>query len=249
MIKIAICGVCGRMGKRIALLASRDKNLSIVGATEIKGCSLVGVKLGAELKTHDLGVAISDDLNETIKKCDCVIDFTEPEATMGNIKTALKNNKPIVIGTTGFTDAQLEKIKKAGRNIPILFSPNMSIGVNLVFGIVEKSAKVLGEKYTAKIEEVHHIHKKDKPSGTGKKLAEIIRSVRKDIKEVPITSIREGEVVGDHKIVLESDEDMIEIVHKAKTRDIFAIGALTAAKFLVGKKAGIYSMKDVMKNL
>ena len=247
MIKIVICGVCGRMGKRIATLASRDKDISIVGATETKGCSFTGVNLGEELKTHNLGVAISDDLNESIKKCDCVIDFTAPGATLNNLKIARINKKPIVIGTTGFTKESLKEIESASRDIPILFSPNMSVAVNLVFDLVKKTAKTLGEAYSVKMEEVHHIHKKDKPSGTGKLLAEMIKKEREDLKDIPINSIREGEVVGDHKIIFDSEEDTIEITHKAKTRDIFAFGAIQAAKFLVGKPKGLYSMKDVLE--
>ncbi len=247
MIKIIICGVCGRMGKRIATLASRDKDMSIVGATEIKGCSFVGVNLGEELKTHNLGVAISDDLNESIEKCDCVIDFTAPGATLSNLKIAKINKKPIVIGTTGFTKESLEEIESASGGIPILFSPNMSVAVNLVFDLVKKTAKTLGESYSVKMEEVHHIHKKDKPSGTGKLLAEIIKKEREDLEDIPINSIREGEVVGDHKIIFDSEEDTIEITHKAKTRDIFALGAIQAAKFLVDKPKGLYSMKDVLE--
>ncbi len=247
MIKIVICGVCGKMGKRIATLASRDKDISIVGATETKGCSFVGVNLGEELKTHNLGVAISDDLNESIKKCDCVIDFTAPGATLNNLKIARINKKPIVIGTTGFTKESLKEIESASRDIPILFSPNMSPAVNLVFDLVRKTAKTLGKTYSVKMEEVHHIHKKDKPSGTGKLLAEIIKKEREDLKDIPINSIREGEVVGDHKIIFDSEEDTIEITHKAKTRDIFALGAIQAAKFLAGKPKGLYSMKDVLE--
>lgn len=246
MIKIVICGVCGRMGKRVATLASRDKDISIVGATEIKACSLVGVNLGKELATHDLGVSISDDLSESIRKCDCVIDFTAPSATISNVKTALKYKKPVVIGTTGFTDDEINDIREASKKIPILLSPNMSIAVNLVFELVKRTAKTLEKNYTVRLEEIHHVHKKDKPSGTGKSLAEIIKKERKDLGEIPINSIREGEVVGDHKIVFDSEEDTIEIIHKAKTRDIFAIGALQAAKFLVGKPNGLYNMKDVL---
>lgn len=248
MIRIIICGVCGRMGKRIAALASKDKGVSIVGATEIKGCSLVGVNLGEELKTHHLAVSISDDLNESIKRCDCVIDFTTPKATLANLKTALNNKKPIVIGTTGFTKEEIKEIKDASRKIPVLFSPNMSVAINLVFDLVKKTAKTLGERYSVRMEEVHHINKKDKPSGTGKLLAEIIKEERKDLEDVPINSIREGDVVGDHKIIFDSDEDTIEITHKAKTRDIFALGALRAAKFLAGKPNSLYSMKDVLES-
>lgn len=249
MIKITICGVCGKMGKRIAALASRDKEISIVGATEVKGCSLVGVNLSKDLESKNIGVLITDDLKESIKESDCVIDFTMPEATMQNIKVCQEHKKPIVVGTTGFTDEQLNLVIKASKNIPVLLSPNMSLGVNIVFDIVGKTAKGLGKDYKVKMEEVHHIHKKDKPSGTAKMLAKIVTDVRKDLKDIFINSIREGEVIGDHKVIFESDFDTIEIVHKAKTRDIFAKGAIEGAKFLAKKPKGLYTMKDVLEGI
>lgn len=246
VIKLAICGVCGKMGKRIAILASRDKDFSIEGATEVKGCSLIGVNLGKELKTDNLGAIITDDLAEIIQKCDVVIDFTAPLATMANIKAAVKFKKPIVVGTTGLTEDQVESVKDAAKSIPVLFSPNMSFGVNVVFDIISKTAASLGSSYQVKIEEVHHIQKKDKPSGTAKMIGAIIKDARKDIADVDIESIREGEVVGDHKVIFESASDIIEVSHRAKSRDIFADGALRAAKFLVGKPKGLYSMKDIL---
>jgi len=249
MIKIAICGVCGRMGKRIATLATYDTDIEIAGATEVKGCSLIGVNLGKELKNSEIGSAISDDLGQVIDACDCAIDFTSPDATMSNIEIARKHKKPIVIGTTGFTQEQLEKIKSISSEIPVLVSPNMSIGVNLVFDIVKKAADTLDNKYKVNIEEVHHIHKKDKPSGTAKHFADVIRNASKDHGDITIDSIREGEVVGNHKIVIDSEQDTIEIIHKAKTRDIFALGALQGAKFLVGKPNGLYTMKHVLEAL
>ena len=248
MIKIAITGVCGKMGKRIAVLASKDQEVSIVGATEIKGCSLTGVNLSREIKNgSDLGVSISDDLADSIKQCDCVIDFTGPEATMQNLKIAAKNKKAIVIGTTGLSAEQVDEIEKHSKEIPIMFSPNMSVAVNLLFELVKNAAQVLGGHYKIRMEEVHHIHKKDKPSGTGKLLAKIITDERPDHADVPINSTRQGEVIGDHKILFESTEDTLEITHRAKTRDIFALGAIKAAKFLKGKPKGLYIMKDVLK--
>jgi len=123
----------------------------------------------------------------------------------------------------------------------------MSIGVNVVFDAVERIARKLGPDYSVKLEETHHVHKKDKPSGTGKKLASIIKNARPDMSDIDIVSIREGEVIGDHKIMFESEVDTVEIIHKAKTRDIFAKGALEAAKFLVKKKKGLYTSKDVLE--
>lgn len=246
MIRLAICGVCGKMGKKIAVLASRDKEVSIAGATEIKGCPLVGVNLGREIDKDSLGVLISDDLNDCVGKCDCIIDFTTRAATLENVRIAEANKKPIVIGTTGFTAEEASEIKSASKHIPVLFSPNMSVSVNLVFDLVKKAAKTLGKNYSVRMEEVHHVNKKDKPSGTGKLLAEIVKIERPDLEDVPIKSIREGEVIGDHTVIFDSDEDLLEITHRAKTRDIFALGAIAAAKFLAGRPKGLYSMKDVL---
>ena len=151
----------------------------------------------------------------------------------------------MVIGTTGLSAEDTEKIRAASAAIPVVLSPNMSVGVNLLFKMVADAAKTLGPEYAIEIVEAHHVHKKDAPSGTAKEMARLIKDAKGDV-EVPIESVREGEVVGEHTIIFDSDVDTLEITHSAKTRDIFAKGALQAAKFLAGKKPGLYSMKDVL---
>lgn len=236
MIKLGITGCCGRMGQRILDLAKNDKAFAVKALFERPDHPMIG-------KTID-GVAISSDLAD-LKGVDILIDYTLPTATEQNLAACLRSKTKLVIGTTGLTDAQLKLIKNASKKIAIVQSTNTSIGVNIFF----KLAKILGEKtdkaYNVRIVEAHHIHKKDAPSGTAKTLAKIIETAR-GIAVSDIQSIREGEIVGDHDVVFESDVDMITIRHHAKTRDIFVKGALIAAKFLSKKKIGLFDAQDAL---
>jgi 4-hydroxy-tetrahydrodipicolinate reductase len=153
----------------------------------------------------------------------------------------------MVIGTTGLSDAEKEKVKEVSEKIPIVFSPNMSVAVNVLFKIIEKAAKALGEEYSASILEAHHLDKKDAPSGTAKELARIIKEAGGAAgADVPIESVREDEIVGEHTVTFDSPSDTLEITHSAKTRDIFAKGALQAAKWVAKKESGLYTMADVL---
>lgn len=222
MVKLAISGYRGKMGSRIIALAKEDKGLKVVVELEI-----------------------NDDPNE-IASADCLIEFTNPQATMQNLDAALRHKKAMVIGTTGLSQEQIEKIKEASKSIPILFSPNMSLGVNLLFKLVEIVSAKLPSSYRVNITEAHHIHKKDAPSGTAKNIAQIIKKAS-GIEVKDIKSIREGEIIGDHTVVFESPFEKIEISHSAKTRDIFALGALEAAKFIVKQKQGLFDIQDLLK--
>ena len=222
MLNICVSGSKGKMGSRILDLAKEDSELKITGEFDIDG-----------------------DAEAPVEACECLIDFTAVKATVEHLALCVKHKKAMIIGTTGLSDDELAKIKEASAEIPIVFSPNMSVGVNLLFKLVEEAAKVLGSDYEVNIVEAHHAEKKDAPSGTAKEIARIVKSVKGNI-DIPIESIREDEIVGEHTIAFESDMDLIEITHSAKTRDIFAQGALKAAKFVAGKKSGLYSMKDVL---
>lgn len=222
MARICVSGSKGKMGSRIIDLAKEDKELQVTGVFDIDGKAEV-----------------------SIENSDCLIDFTAPKATMEHLDICLKLGKPMVIGTTGLSDDEKARIKEASAKIPIVLSPNMSVGVNLLFKLVEDAANVLNGEYAVNILEAHHAEKKDAPSGTAKEMARIVSSIRKDA-DIPIDSIREGEIVGEHTITFESDADLLEITHSAKTRDIFAQGALKAAKFVAGKKSGLYTMKEVL---
>lgn len=222
MIKICVSGSNGKMGRRILTLARDDKELEISGEFDI------GVKPQA-----------------FIEQCDCLIEFTTPTATMEHLILCEEHEKAMVIGTTGLAGAEQDRIKETAKKIPIVFSPNMSIGVNLLFKMVNDAARALGPEYHVEIIEAHHVHKKDAPSGTAKELARIVKDSRGDI-DIPIESVREDEIVGEHTITFESGLDLLEITHSAKTRDVFAKGALAAAKFVVKKKNGLFTMKDVV---
>ncbi|MDD5495618.1 MAG: 4-hydroxy-tetrahydrodipicolinate reductase [Candidatus Omnitrophica bacterium] len=222
MIKICVSGSKGKMGSRIIELAKDDPELEVAGQFDV-----------------------GEDAAENIKRGDCLIEFTAPKATLEHLAICEAEKKAIVIGTTGLSEAEKGKIKEASKNIAVVFSPNMSIAVNLLFRLIETASKVLGPDYDVGILEAHHVHKKDAPSGTAKELARIIKEARANA-HVPIESVREDEIVGEHTVTFESPYDLLEITHSAKSRDILAKGALTAAKFVVKKANGLFSMQDVL---
>ncbi len=239
LIKVAVCGYAGKMGARIAGLAPKETGIRVILGLEAKGNPSVGSKFAYG--------EVSDRLDD-VKAADVLMDFTVPEATMEHLAAAVKYKKAMVIGTTGLTEEQVKKIREAAKKIPIVFSPNMSMGVNLLFRLVKEAAGKLSKDYGVTIVEAHHIHKKDAPSGTAKKLAQIVKEAsNREVSD--IKSIREGEIVGDHKVTFESPYDTIELSHSAKTRDILAKGALAAAKFIAGKKPGLYDMQDVLGDI
>ncbi|MFH1783184.1 MAG: 4-hydroxy-tetrahydrodipicolinate reductase [Candidatus Omnitrophota bacterium] len=245
MIKIVITGISGRMGKRIGSIASEDKEFEIVGAVEAPGNSVIGKDIGEVLSIKKTGKIVESELNKIKEKYDVIIDFTTPRATMKHLDEARKKKKSIVIGTTGFVSYDIEMIKKSSTTIPILYSPNMSKGANVLFEITEQVAKELGKDYEIEIIEAHHNKKKDAPSGTCKMLGE---SVAKATGKVPpMHSVRIGDIVGDHTVILAGKSERIELTHRAQSRDAFANGALDAAKFLAKQKPGLYNMHDVLK--
>ena len=236
MIRIAITGCQGRMGQRIANLAFQDACLKVTSLLEHKDHP----KANEEIQ----GIKISTT-PDAIKNSDVLIDFTAPQATMENLKTCVKDGVKMIIGTTGLTSEQVEEISNASKTIPIVFASNMSVGVNILFNLTHQLSKMAPLSYSTKIVEAHHIHKKDSPSGTAKTLAQMVKkSSGRMVTE--IEAIREGEIIGDHKVIFESPEDIITIEHHAKDRNIFAKGALVAAKFLTDKDKGLFTMQDVL---
>lgn len=258
MIRLIVCGASGRMGQRILDLARRNPEFKIVAAIESGLHGSVGRKI------LDDSIQVSDNLSSFKDQADAVIDFTLPKATLSNIKT-LQGWKGVslVIGTTGFSKMELAEIEKAAKKFPILLSPNMSVGVNLLFDLVRAAAAKL-PNYDIEILETHHNQKKDAPSGTALGLAreitdEIGRSMERDLvygrkgepgarqpKEIGIHAIRAGDTVGDHTVIFATQGERVELSHRATSRDAFASGALRAAQWLKGKKPGLYSMKDVL---
>ena len=236
MIKLGIAGVCGRMGRRIFELASVDKEFEIKLALERKGTPVIG----KELKK----IKVSSNADGMFL-IDVLIDFTAADALETNLDHLAKYKKAAVIGTTGANSTQLNKIEEISKVVPVVFSPNMSIGVNVLFTLLPEISRRLGPDYSIEIVEAHHRMKKDAPSGTAKKMQEILRA--SGAKEIPAHSIRLGDIVGDHTVIFCGNAERIEVKHQAHSRDLFAIGALKAAKWVYDKPAGLYSMQDVLK--
>ncbi|MFA4991863.1 MAG: 4-hydroxy-tetrahydrodipicolinate reductase [Candidatus Omnitrophota bacterium] len=233
MVRIVISGICGKMGKIIGTLAAKDKDIEIAGALEARGNAAIGKDAG-----------VTDSLEDIKGAYDVLIEFTSPGATLEHLRAVVADKRAVVIGTTGFSEKEQEEIKSASQKIPVVFSPNMSIGANLLFRLAEDAARALGNDYKAEIVEAHHDQKKDAPSGTAKMLGEVVKKVK---GEMPlIHSIRLGDIVGDHTVIFAGKSERVELTHRAHSRDCLARGALAAAKFLAGKKAGLYTMADVI---
>ncbi|MGE5197574.1 MAG: 4-hydroxy-tetrahydrodipicolinate reductase, partial [Deltaproteobacteria bacterium] len=176
---------------------------------------------------------------------DVFVDFTTPEASQANLDYVARYKKALVLGTTGFSNEQLNKIEEVSKVVPIVFSPNMSVGVNVLFSVLPEIAARLGPDYGIEIVEAHHRAKKDAPSGTAKKMGQILADTTR--REIPTHAVRLGDIVGDHTVIFCGNSERIEIKHQAHSRDLFAVGALKAAKWIAGKTPGLYSMQDVLK--
>jgi 4-hydroxy-tetrahydrodipicolinate reductase len=244
MLKICVAGSCGKMGKRIISLAMDDPGIKIVSALEAEGASEIGKDIGGIISGVPSGVVVTDDITAACSDIDCVIDFTLPEPTLEHVAFCVEKGVAMVIGTTGFDASGDDRIREASTRIPVVFSPNMAVGVNVLFKMVAEAARVLGKDFSINIDETHHVHKKDSPSGTARMIAGVVRSSCG--MEPEIKAFREGEVVGNHGIVFDGEFERIEIRHEAKTRDVFASGALDAARFIKDKPAGLYDMADVL---
>ncbi len=266
MIKAVVTGAAGRMGSRIINVLSTSDGIRLSGAVERKGHPLVGQDAygPAGLPAGGVLTIIGDDLAAALKSGDVLIDFTMPEASISHIKTCAEMGKPLVVGSTGFSAQQLAEISTHAHKVPCVLSPNMSIGVNLCFKILAEVAKTIGEDYDMEILEAHHRMKKDAPSGTAMKMAQVIaRAVNRDLdevgvyarkgmigertkKEIGIQTLRAGDIVGEHTVMFAGKGERLEITHRAHSRDTFAAGAIRAAKWVVGKKPGLYDMQDVL---
>ncbi len=264
MVKVVISGVLGRMGRRIAELAYNDKDIEIVAGLENPDCAHFHNTVGEILNIDDLNAPILTDLSEVLDKTDVIIDFANnTDAVLGHTRLATSDKKAMVIGTTGFSEREIEEIRELSKEIPIVLAPNMSIGVNLLFKLVKEAAKVLKDKgFDIEVIEMHHRFKKDAPSGTAVKLVDILKEEtginnvvygregfyengRPD-DEIAVFSLRGGDVVGEHTVIFAGLGERVELTHKASSRDIFARGAIEAAKWIKGKPAGLYDMQDVL---
>jgi len=220
-VRVLLIGAAGRMGRTVLDLAQGDREINIAAEC-------------------DLGDAIAP----AMKNCDVAIDFSQADSTDEICRAALQDGKPLVIGTTGHSQQQRKTIEQTAQSVPIVLASNFSVGVNVLFWLTQKAAELLGEDFNPEIAETHHTMKKDAPSGTAKTLAEILKQVRNS--EIPTQSIREGDVVGEHTVIFSGPGESLELTHRAANRGIFAAGALRAAKWIINKPPGLYSMQNVL---
>lgn len=263
LLKIAIVGASGRMGRTLIEAVLNNKHCQLVAALERADSDHLGTDAGLMLGKNT-GVLISSDLQSALKNADVLIDFTRPEGTLDHLKVCVETQTNIIIGTTGFDETGKKIIAEAATKIGIVFSPNFSVGVNLSFALLDMAARVLNDGYDVEIIETHHRHKVDAPSGTALRMGEVVaQALNRDLKTCAIygregvtgerdpntigfSTIRAGDVVGDHTVLFANDGERLEITHKASSRATFATGAVRAALWLQGQNQGLFDMQDVL---
>ena len=264
MIRVAVTGAAGRMGKNNIEAVNMTEGLTLGAAIIEPDSSLIGADAGELAGLGKLGVALAGSLEDAKDDFDVLIDFTMPEVTVANVEFCRQHGKQIIIGTTGLTDEQKAVLKAAGEDTAVVFASNMSVGVNLCFKVLGLVAKTLGDDYDVEVIETHHRHKVDSPSGTALSMGEAVAdALGRDLKECAVygregqvgartqkeigfETIRAGDVVGDHTVLFANEGERIEITHKASSRMTFAKGAVRAALWLEGKNTGFYDMQDVL---
>ncbi|CAH1387400.1 4-hydroxy-tetrahydrodipicolinate reductase [Candidatus Nitrotoga sp. M5] len=262
-IKVAIAGCSGRMGKALLEGILHSDDLTLHTALEHASSVQLGKDAG-ELVGNACGVKITANAEVALQGANVLIDFTRPEGTLQHLGICMKLGVPIVIGTTGFSAQQKAELGAAAQHIGIVFAPNMSVGVNLTFKLLEMASKVLSHGFDIEIIEAHHRHKVDSPSGTALGMGEVIAKTlgrdlakcavygregttgERDPSTIGFATVRGGDIVGDHTVLFAGTGERIEITHKASSRSTFALGALRAARFLQGNAAGMYDMQDVL---
>lgn len=264
MTKIIVSGATGKMGSRIAALSKDYQNLELVGALERRGHEALGKDIGPLVGLGPTKVTLVDSLEDVIDTADVLIEFTSAAATLEHARVVASRKKAMVIGTTGLSKEETEALRHIAKEIPVVLAPNMSVGVNLLFKVLHDVAQVLGDDYDIEIVEAHHRLKKDAPSGTAVKMAQVIADAvnrnfdevavfaRKGLigertkKEIGIQTVRAGDIVGEHTVIFGGLGERIEITHKASSRDTFARGALKAALWIADRAPGLYDMRDVL---
>ena len=264
MIKVIVAGAAGRMGSRLIALIKDATALALAGAVEGKGHHALGQDAGEMAGVGKMGVPITDDLSHLLDRAEVVVDFSAPEATLRHLRAVAERRRAMVIGTTGLNAAELDELTSLTRQVPCVFSPNMSVGVTLIYKVISEMAKTLGDDYDIEVIEAHHRLKKDAPSGTALKIAEVLaRALNRDLtqvgvyarkgligerkkQDIGIQTIRAGDIVGDHTILFGGMGERIELTHRASSRDTFARGALRAAGWVVSQPPGLYDMMDVL---
>ncbi|MBD5800769.1 4-hydroxy-tetrahydrodipicolinate reductase [Azoarcus sp. Aa7] len=262
-LRIAIAGASGRMGRMLIEAVLNDGGVVLAAAFDRAGAPFVGRDAG-ELVGSACGVVVTDDVRAAIAAADCVIDFTRPEGTLAHLGIARELGKAMVIGTTGFSATEKETIAAVAKDVPVVFAPNMAVGVNAVFKLLEVAARILDEGYDVEVIEAHHRFKVDAPSGTALRMGEVVaRELGRNLDECAIygregvtgerkpetigfSTIRGGDVVGDHTVLFAGIGERIEITHKSGSRMPYALGSVRAARFLAGRKSGLFDMQDVL---
>ena len=262
-IKVAISGAAGRMGRLLLALADADRDFTVVQALERSGFPELGKTLGAAgvAVARAAGVVLSDALTAG---ADVLVDFSTPDSAARNARAAAEFKTRLVVGTTGLDDLQTAELRRAAERIPVLQAPNFSLGVNLLFRLAAEAARVLGDGYNVEIVEAHHNRKEDAPSGTALGIARAVadalgrdakadlvlgrsgRPGRRGTREIGVHALRMGSVVGEHTAYFCNDHERVEIRHRAESRDVFAAGALRAAKWLMRQPAGMHSLQDML---
>lgn len=264
MLRIAIAGCAGRMGKALVQATLLDKEVKLTAATVTLGNPLSNTDVGLIAGIEAIHLKPSDDIHKVLDQFDVLIDFTIPASTLQHLSLCKKHHKKMVIGTTGFNDEQKKRIQEASGQIAIMFAPNTSVGVNICYELLKKAAAALGDSCDIEIIEAHHRHKIDAPSGTALKMGEVLADTlgrdlsqvavfdrqgvtgERDRKTIGFSTIRGGDIVGDHTVLFASSGERIEITHRASSRQAFATGAVRAAKWLQDKQSGLYGMSDVL---
>ncbi|MDA3797564.1 MAG: 4-hydroxy-tetrahydrodipicolinate reductase [Kiritimatiellae bacterium] len=264
MVKVVIVGAGGRMGKALIQAVVAKEDTVLYGAVDLPENPNLGKDAGELAGCETQNVALTDNLLNALEGADVLIDFTFHAAVPNNIKIAAEKHCAVVIGTTGLTPEETEVVRKESFKIPVVWAPNMSVGVNLLFALTKKVAEILGPDYDAEIVEMHHRHKQDAPSGTAMRIAESLAEGRKrqlaDVAcygrqgitgerpkgEIGIHTLRGGDVIGDHTVIFAGDSERFELTHKASDRGVFANGAVFAASWITDKKPRIYDMQDIL---
>jgi 4-hydroxy-tetrahydrodipicolinate reductase len=264
MADVVVAGAAGRMGSRLVALLQPESELRLVAALEAPGHAALGRDAGESAGVGRLGIPIGADVDAALGRDRILIEFSVPDASLAHVREVARHGGRAVIGTTGFTAAQREELARIGTSIPLLVSPNMSVGVNVAFKVLADMARMLGDEYDVEIVETHHRFKKDAPSGTALRMAEVVATaLGRDLaktavydrhdklaerarKEIGMAALRSGDVVGEHTVVFGSLGERIELTHRAHSRDNFARGALRGTRFIATARPGLYSMQDVL---
>ncbi|MGE8069502.1 4-hydroxy-tetrahydrodipicolinate reductase [Pseudomonas sp. NPDC089569] len=264
MRRIAVMGAAGRMGKTLIEAVHQAPGAGLTAAVDRPDSTLVGADAGELAALGRIGVPLSGDLDRVVDEFDVLIDFTHPTVTLKNLAFCRKHGKAMIIGTTGFSVEEKQLLAQAGKDIPIVFAANFSVGVNLCLKLLDTAARVLGDDVDIEITEAHHRHKVDAPSGTAVRMGEVIAdALGRNLKEVAVygregqtgararetigfATVRAGDIVGDHTVLFAAEGERVEITHKASSRMTFAKGAVRAALWLEGREPGLYDMQDVL---